>query len=195
MASRSSPPRNGGLNRTIMRRGNMCAGRRERRALRDSLRLCKRATEQKLFTMRSPAGRHSSDSRQMSSSWRLDTFSAVLVGAFYGVFVAGLAFIIAGGGHGWNSSLLSGAALLLVPLAGFAWSGRRRTVAAALVAAGGFVDVAIVVATAREGFEYVERIFAALPLVVIVWAALWLSWQIGLTLSLFGRAFRRHADI
>src|SRR6476646_2646562 len=96
----------------------------------------------------------------MSPSPRIGTYSAILIGAVYGLFVAGLAFMIAGGGHGWNSSLISAAGLVLVPLAGFAWARRHRTVATAVVVAAGLLDAAIVIATTREGFEYVERIFA-----------------------------------
>ena len=131
----------------------------------------------------------------MSSSARIGTLSAVLVGAAYGLVVSGLAFIIAGGGHGWVSSLLSSAGLLLLPMAGFAWSRRHRIIAVIATAAGALVDAAIVVATTREGFEYVERIFATVPLLVILWAALWICWQVGLIVALFGRTFREHADI
>jgi hypothetical protein len=45
------------------------------------------------------------------------------------------------------------------------------------------------VATTREGFEYVERIFATIPVLVLFWGALWLLWQVALLTGLLRGTF------
>ena len=80
------------------------------------------------------------------------------------------------------------------PFAAFAWVRRRRGLATAAIVAGGLVDIAIAVATVREGFEYVERIFATVPLLVVFWAALWICWQIGLIVAFFGGTLRGRSN-
>ena len=49
---------------------------------------------------------------------------------------------------------------------------------------GGLADVALLVATTREGFDYVDGIFATIPVLVFLWVALWLLWQIALLAGL-----------
>lgn len=125
----------------------------------------------------------------------MTTLSAASLGLVYGFVVAGLAFIIGGGGHGWVSSLISSAGLVLLPLASVAWVRRRRSLAVTTLALGGVVDVALFVATTREGFEYVERIFATIPLLVLAWGALWSFWQIALMIGLLRGTFSSPSNI
>jgi hypothetical protein len=121
--------------------------------------------------------------------------AAISLGLIYGFVVAGLAFIIAGGGHGWVSSLISAVALVLLPLAIVAWVRRRRPLAVAVLAFGGAADIALVLATTREGFEYVERIFATIPLLVFAWGTLWFFWQIALMIGLLRGKFSSRSKI
>ena len=46
------------------------------------------------------------------------------------------------------------------------------------------VDIVLAVATAREGYEYVQRTFETVPVLVTAWILLWLLWQFALILSL-----------
>ena len=120
---------------------------------------------------------------------RRTTSLAVFLGLIYGFVVAGLASVMAGGGHGWCSSLISAGGLILLPLAAVAWVRRRRALAVTGIVFGGLADIAVLVATAREGFDYVERIFAAMPVVVLFWLVLWLLWQIALLTGLLRGTF------
>jgi hypothetical protein len=104
---------------------------------------------------------------------------AALVGFLYAVLLACVAFGFVGGRDGWLSSFhISLGGLLLIPFAAVAWAWRRRSmlVAATLIAA--LADLILLLATLREGFEYVGHSFAAVPLLVIAWVGLWLLWQI-----------------
>ena len=125
----------------------------------------------------------------------MTTLSAAFLGLIYGVVVAGLAFIIAGGGHGWVSSLISAAGVVLLPLATVAWVRRGRALVGLVLGSGGAADIALLAATIREGFEYVERIFATIPAVVLVWAALWFFWQIALIIGLLRGTFSSPSNI
>jgi len=115
--------------------------------------------------------------------------AAALLGVIYSLVVAALAFIIAGGGHGWISSLISAVGLVLLPVALVAWVNRRRGLLGGVLALGGAADVALVVATTREGFEDVERTFATIPMLVLAWGALWSFWQIALMIGLLRGTF------
>lgn len=125
----------------------------------------------------------------------MSTLSAASLGFVYGFVVTGLAHIITGGGHGWNSSLISAAGLISLPLAAVAWVRRRRALAVAAIVFGGLADVALLVASIREGFEYVERIFTAMPALVLLWGALWLFWQIALLTGLLRGTFSSRSNI
>jgi hypothetical protein len=114
---------------------------------------------------------------------------AAFLGLIYGFVVTGLSFIIAGGGHGWCSSLISAVGLILLPLAAVARVRRCRALAVAGIVLGGLADIALLVATTREGFEYVERIFATIPVLVLFWGGLWLLWQIALLTGLLRGTF------
>ncbi|MCA1601627.1 MAG: hypothetical protein LC776_08290, partial [Acidobacteria bacterium] len=76
-----------------------------------------------------------------------------------------------------------------------AWFRRHRALAVTAIALGGVADIALFVATTREGFEYVERIFATIPVLVLSWAALWLFWQIALMLRLLRGTFSPRSNI
>ncbi len=115
--------------------------------------------------------------------------AAAFLGVIYGLVVAALAFIMGGGGHGWISSLISAVGVVLLPLALVAWINRWRGLLGVVLALGGAVDVALIGATAREGFEGVERTFAAVPMWLFAWGALWIFWQIALMIGFLRGTF------
>jgi hypothetical protein len=121
--------------------------------------------------------------------------SAAFFGFIYGFVIACLAFVIAGGGHGWVSSLISAAGLVLLPVATVAWVRRQRALIVAIVALGGVADIALVVASRREGFEYVERTFANIPVLVHGWVALWFFWQVAIIIGLLRGTFSSRSTI
>jgi hypothetical protein len=125
----------------------------------------------------------------------MSSITAVLIGFVYGVVLAGMAFVIAGGGHGWCSTLISAVGVILLPLVAIAWVRRRRTTAAIAIAAGVISDIALIFATAREGVEYVKRIFETIPVFVLAWLALWLVWQISVTVALVRGTFTSRPNI
>jgi hypothetical protein len=125
----------------------------------------------------------------------MSSIAAALIGLVYGVVLAGMAFVIAGGGHGWCSTLISAVGLVLLPLVAVAWVRRRRTTAAIVITAGLISDIALIFATAREGVEYVERIFETIPLFVLGWLALWLIWQVAATVALIRGTFTSRPNI
>ena len=131
----------------------------------------------------------------MSDSAFFKNVAAISLGLIYGFVVAGFAFTIAGGGHGWVSSAISAVGVVLLPFAISAWVRRHRALVMVVLAFGVVTDVALVWATTREGFEYVESIFATMPVLVLAWGALWLFWQIALMIGLLSGAFSSRANI
>ena len=124
----------------------------------------------------------------------MSTSTAVLTGLVYGAVLSGMAFVIAGGGHGLCSSLISAVGLVLLPLATVALVRRNRTTAAIAITLGLLSDIAMVLATAREGVEYVERILKSIPLFVLSWLALWLVWQSVVIVALGRGTFTSHSN-
>jgi cellulose synthase/poly-beta-1,6-N-acetylglucosamine synthase-like glycosyltransferase len=125
----------------------------------------------------------------------MSTSIAALIGLVYGAVLTGMAFVIAGGGHGWCSTLISAVGLGLLPLGAVAWTRRHRTTAVIAITLGLVSDIALVVATAREGVEYVQRIFETIPLFVLSWLALWLVWQIAVIVALVRGTFASRPSI
>ena len=117
------------------------------------------------------------------------TSTAALLALVYAFVVAGMAFIIGGGGHGWVSTLISSVGLVLLPAALIAWARHHRPTAIVAAALAIAADIAMAIATAREGFEYVERVFESFPVLVLAWLLLWLGWQVALMLGLSRGAF------
>src|SRR6266404_759448 len=125
----------------------------------------------------------------------MSSIAAASIGLVYGVALAGMAFVIAGGGHGWCSTLISAVGLVLLPLVAVAWVRRSRTTAAIAITLGLISDIALIFATAGEGVEYVERIFETIPLFVLGWLALWLIWQVSVTGALVRGPFTSRPNI
>ncbi|MFZ1217925.1 MAG: hypothetical protein WAO00_01465 [Chthoniobacterales bacterium] len=71
----------------------------------------------------------------------MSSIAAVLIGLVYGVIIAGMAFVIAGGGHGWCSTLISAVGLILLPVVAIAWVRRRRMTAVIALTAGLISDL------------------------------------------------------
>ena len=101
---------------------------------------------------------------------------AVLLGLLYGCTLTFLAFSLGGGGHGWNSAMISGAGLFLLPAVAVAWVQPDRPtsqrIAVAVIVCVALTDLAILVATAREGIEYVVRVWSVAPLLLLGWLVL-----------------------
>jgi hypothetical protein len=110
-------------------------------------------------------------------------------GLLSGFVVAILAVFMAGAGHGWNEGFVSSVALALAPLAGVAWAYRRRL--------GGPI-IACVVLAAAACFDWwlcsntygFDRAWANLPGIVVLWALLWLAWQVLAVCVLLSRLLR-----
>jgi len=100
-----------------------------------------------------------------------------LLGFFCGCAIAGLAFIMLGAGHGWVNAIFSSAAIFLAPVAAVGWEYRgatRGTVLAALaISPGLLIDLYLVTHT-----ENLARIWTFMPIILVVWAVLWLGWQV-----------------
>src|SRR2546421_13069285 len=98
----------------------------------------------------------------------------VVVGAFVSaVLITFLAINIAGGGDGWNCAIISGAGLVLLPIAAVAVIRQQRRTKLPVSVAAILADVALAVATSREGFHYVHRVFAVGPGPVFAWVVPW----------------------
>lgn len=120
--------------------------------------------------------------------------TALLTGLVYGALLSWMAFVIAGGGHGWCSTMFSAIGLVLLPLATIAFARRRRTTAAVAITLALIFDIAMILATVHEGVEYVERVFTTIPLFVLSWLALWLLWQVAVVVALLRGNFTSHPN-
>ncbi len=103
---------------------------------------------------------------------------------------------LAGGGHGWNSALVSGTAgLVLLPAFGVALAlhgSPAGRVLLWLVVAGMLVtDVAVASMTWGER-EYFEKVWNRGSFGILLWALLWLGWQVA-ALALLAGGGRRTA--
>jgi hypothetical protein len=115
---------------------------------------------------------------------------AVVFGFLYALLLTSLAFSFAGGGHGWLSSFwLSLFSLAVIPLVALAVVWRRFVPQLVAVLVAVAFDVGLVLATQREEMKYMERSFSAAPIVVVLWIALWISWQVALVAALFRADF------
>lgn len=116
----------------------------------------------------------------------MNTFTSAIVGFLYAILLSFVAFLFVGGGHGWISSFwISLASIALIPVASVASAWRRRSPQLVCLFAAVVFDVILVVATAREGFEYVQRSLAAVPVFVLGWILLWCFWQFALLIVCF----------
>jgi hypothetical protein len=110
----------------------------------------------------------------------------------YALFLGVLTVSLAAGGHGWNSSLVSGlAGLVLLPAFGIAvaLSGLRagRILLWVVVALMLAVDAQVIWMTRSEWF-YFEKVRQRGAEAIILWAILWFGWQVAvLAVLLLGR--------
>lgn len=106
----------------------------------------------------------------------------VLLGAIVGVIVCVLALGLSGAGHGWNSAFVSAVSLVGAPLAGLAWAYRDRLLGMLLAIAvltGAIVfDGLLWLATVKEGTNFARKAWNHGPGFVLLWAALFASWQL-----------------
>ena len=106
----------------------------------------------------------------------------VFVSATAALFVTAAAlFVLAAGGHGWNSSVLSATSLLTGPAGAVAWW--KRGVVGKRIAAGAIIvnllaDGLLLVLTAREGAEYLVDTWAHVAPLVLAWAGTWALLQV-----------------
>jgi hypothetical protein len=119
------------------------------------------------------------------------------VGLFVGLGVTALALAMSGFGHGWGSPLLSSVSIVGAPLAGLAWSLRKRRggfliASAVLVGALGF-DLMLWRATLNEGTSYLARVWRNGASLVLIWAVMFASWQMVAAIVVLARFRDRNA--
>lgn len=149
------------------------------------------AREPDLFTCMNPALAKRPEAKRPSVGY------ACLLGLAYAFVTASLALNMAGGGHGWNSAMISASGLLLIPLASIAWTSRvhraGKILAAVVLGGTALADVLLIVFTFREGLDGVERVSAAAPTLVFCWAVFWVGWQIAFAIAC-GRILRTRGE-
>lgn len=122
------------------------------------------------------------------------TLSVLAAAVICGLVVAGLAVLMAAGGHGWVAVLLSGTAIVTAPAGVAAWMVRGaphgRTVAMSVVITNLLIDIALLIFTSREGLQSVSETFEHLAAPMILWAVLWLGWQVPPMLALVKQRMR-----
>ncbi len=116
----------------------------------------------------------------------MNTFTSAIIGLLYSILLSFVAFLFVGGGHGWISSFwVSLASIAVIPVASVVSAWRRRIPQVVCLVAAIIFDIILVLLTAHEGFEYVQRSLAAVPVFVIGWMLLWCFWQAALLILLF----------
>jgi hypothetical protein len=123
------------------------------------------------------------------------------LGLLYALFLGMVTIGLSGGGHGWNSSLVSGlAGLVLLPAFGVAvaLSGLRggRVLLGGVVLLMLLADAWVAWLTWGERY-YFDKVWQRGAEAVVFWAVLWFAWQVA-ALALFvlvrpGTAARRPA--
>jgi hypothetical protein len=105
-----------------------------------------------------------------------------LLGLLWAVVIGFLTIGLAGGGHGWNSSMVSGlAGLVLLPTFGVAVGLRALPAGRILL---GLVVVGALLADAALGWMtwgeryYFDKLWERGSAGVVLWAVCWFSWQI-----------------
>ncbi|MDG3006997.1 hypothetical protein [Paludisphaera mucosa] len=117
----------------------------------------------------------------MTDRWLLYTIGLGFLGLVYGCGVAAAAFRLVGGGHGWVSAGFSAVGVLLVPAFGVALAsprGSRRPLLAWVATATLLTDLLLIFATWNEGVPYLVKVWSAAPSGVVLWAFLWIAWQL-----------------
>ena len=106
----------------------------------------------------------------------------VLAALLSGLLITAIAIALSGGGHGWNSALISASAVITAPAGVLCWfvrssqTGHRLTVT--LIVVNVAIVFVFVIQTMAEGAEHVIRVWRALPGYAVAWMILWLVWQI-----------------
>jgi len=99
---------------------------------------------------------------------------------------------LSGGGHGWNSALISGiAGLVLLPAFGVALalydSSAGRIINTLVVVGMLATDAAVATMTWQEG-SYFEKVWQTGGAGILLWAVLWFGWQLAaISLLILGR--------
>ncbi|HEV7238467.1 MAG TPA: hypothetical protein VGQ36_04440 [Thermoanaerobaculia bacterium] len=96
-----------------------------------------------------------------------------------GLLVAFLAFLLAGGGHGWTAAGFSIFAVVLAPAGVIASTSRqmeRRRALIAIVAINIALDLMVLVLTLAHESRHFAQAYEE-PVVMFIWAALWLGLQ------------------
>jgi hypothetical protein len=129
----------------------------------------------------------------MNGSKTLAAIAMGIVGLCFAGVIGFLTVELSGGGHGWNSALISGlAGLVLLPAFGVAFAlreSRAGFVILALVVVGMLATDAAVATTTWQESYYFEKVWQAGSAGIVLWAWLWFGWQVaaGAMLFLTGR--------
>jgi len=112
-----------------------------------------------------------------------------VVGLILGLICGWLAFGLGGLGHGWTSAAsVSWLALLTFPLTGVALALRRRLwgkgLGLLLFMTALVSHIILVSNTYEDGADHFARVWSNEPGLVVVWAALWGTWQVGAVAAL-----------
>ncbi|MDR3622695.1 MAG: hypothetical protein P4L85_25305 [Paludisphaera borealis] len=103
-------------------------------------------------------------------------FGFGLLGLVYGCAVGVLAI-----GHGWGSASTSAIGAVFVPAFGVALGSpreHRRSALLMIAAAMILSDLFLVFATQSEGMSYIGKVWSAHAGDVVLWAILWIAWQL-----------------
>lgn len=112
----------------------------------------------------------------------LPAFGFAFLGLVVGLAVFVLAAGMSGAGHGWASAGVSTISVIAAPLTGIAWGFRRHRwsvwLSLLLIVTAIVFDFILLLATKAEGYYYVERVLSAMSDRVVLWALLFVSWQL-----------------
>jgi hypothetical protein len=123
----------------------------------------------------------------MTGERRIYAFAFTLLGLIYGYVVCALAIGFTGGGHGWNSAIISAVVAVFIPAFGVALGSPREHRWSALLmiaAAMGFADAFLVFSTRSEGVSYFWKVWSSTPGGIVLWAVLWIAWQLAVVVVL-----------
>jgi putative intracellular protease/amidase len=95
--------------------------------------------------------------------------------------VTSISVVVIAGGHGWTAAITAASMILTAPAAALAWVNRQeargRKMAAMATVVNVICDLALVLFTALEGFEYAADTITHLAPLMMVWGAIWSGWQ------------------
>jgi hypothetical protein len=110
--------------------------------------------------------------------------------------VSALGLGFAGYGHGWTSASLSVVSIVFAPIAGVAWSLRKKqwgVITSILVVTGAtYFDFALWLSTDNEGWEHVAKVWKANPISMLLWGSLLASWQLLATAAMLSACRRSY---